>query len=199
MARNILIPLLILPLVLLSSCSRIGDYFNVIEGNYAYSRGEYMDANFDYIQATNSSRYHHRIAYNLGNVYHSLGESEAATEEWNKAVGAEEDPRLLYRIAFNRGVLSYELGEYQQAYSYFRQALRIDQDDLEAKANLEFCLRKLNLRNEPGTDLEESSKKSPEQELSEDGKRILEYMRRSSTTSLKPEYQPEEDHEVKDW
>jgi Ca-activated chloride channel family protein len=199
MARNVLITVLLLSALIFSSCSRIDDYLKVIEGNYAYSRGDYMDANFDYLLAESSSDYDHRIAYNLGNVYHSLGESEAAQEEWNYAAEAEEDPMLLYRIAFNRGVLSYETGEYQSAYSYFRQALRIDPEDIEAKVNLEFCLRKLNMRNEPGVKTEEEPESPEKKELSEDGKRILEYMRRSSTTSLKPEYQPEENRGVKDW
>ena len=201
MARNLLILLFSFTVLLLASCARTGEYLDVIEGNYTYSRGEYMDANFNYIQAGEYGSFRRRIAYNLGNVYHSLGESEAAIEEWGVAAREQEDPQLLYRIAFNRGVLSYELGEYQEAYSYFRQALRINPEDLEAKANLEFCLRKLNLRNEPDQEVapEEKTESPEERGLSEDGRRILEYMRRSTTTFLEPDYAVEEDRQIKDW
>ncbi len=199
MARKLLTALGIFTLLIFGSCSRTADYLKVLEGNYSYSRGEYMDANFEYIQTKRTGRFRGRVAYNLGNVYHSLGESQAALDEWGAAAETEGDPELLYRIAFNRGVLSYELGAYQQAYSYFRQALRIDPEDLEAKANLEFCLRKLNPRDDGEKATEETSDEEAGQKLSEDGKRILEYMRRSSTTLLKPDYNPDQDDSVKDW
>ncbi|HKK65951.1 MAG TPA: hypothetical protein VJ967_08860, partial [Clostridia bacterium] len=107
MARNILVAGNILLLLMLSSCSPIQSYVKVIEGNYAFSRGEYKEANLVYVESLKAAQYSDRLLYNLGNVYHSLGESEAAVEEWQSSVEASRDPELLFRIAFNRGVIQY--------------------------------------------------------------------------------------------
>ncbi|MFW5715152.1 MAG: tetratricopeptide repeat protein [bacterium] len=186
-------------LLSLSSCSQIGGYLKVIEGNYAFSRGEYQQANFLYIQKVDQSEYSDRLLYNLGNVYHSLGESQAALEEWEKSVSDSQDPELLFRIAFNRGVLHYEMGNYQSAYGDFRRALRLNPDDVEAKANLEFCLRKLNLSDEQQSARQNQDNAQQSESVSEDGSRILEYVKRSSPTLLSPDYETEPSGTGKDW
>lgn len=200
MARNLLILLTVSIVLVFSSCSQASLYIKVIEGNYSYSRGEYVDANFNYVQAAKWNEYVSRISYDLGNVYHSLGESEAALEEWERASQAEEDPELTYRIAFNKGVLSYEMGRYQEAYQQFRHALKINPDDIEAKANLEYCLRKLNSRRDTTAKSPDSEgSEGSEQQLSGEGRRILEYVRRNSASLLKPDSSLEEAEDVKDW
>ena len=199
MARNVLIGGLALMLLSLSACSQVGDYIKVVEGNYAFSRGEYKEANFAYIQGVENSEYSDRLLYNLGNVYHSLGESQAALEEWQDSVAESRDSQLLFRIAFNRGVLHYEMGNYQSAYSDFRKALRLNPDDVEAKANLEFCLRKLNLSDEQQNSRQTQDSSQENQSVSEDGSRILEYVKRSSPTLLAPDYETESSPTGKDW
>lgn len=199
MARNLLICCIAAFIMLVGGCTKAGVYLQIIDGNYEYSRGDYKEANFTYIQALKRSLHAARITYNLGNVYHSLGESEAALEEWDLASLEEEDPELRARIAFNRGVIHYELGNYQQAYSEFRRVLKLDPDDIEAKANLEYCLRKLNLSKETQETKQESEEDGNDRQLSEDGKRILEYVRRSATSTLPPDYRVEEPEQGKDW
>jgi len=198
MARNLLIFPAIFLILFSGACSQAGTYMKVIDGNYEYSRGDYKESNFTYIQALQYNRYTDRIAYNLGNVYHSLGESEAALEEWDNASFGAEDPELLLRIAFNRGVLYYELGNYQEAYTEFRRVLTIEPDDIEAKANLEYCLGKLNL-SEGSQETKNEDEEEGERNLSEDGKRILEYVRRSGSSSLAPDYKIEEVEPDKNW
>ena len=196
MARFIVALLGGITLLLLSSCGEPGVYFEVIEGNYAFSRGDYMTANLEYIRAERKGVFLHRIHYNLGNVYHALGESEAALEEWERAEDAD-DESTMYRIAFNRGVLHYESGDYQTAYRAFRRALKFRPDDLEAKVNLEYSLRKQSLKD--GEEKPEVSESEDEPTVSDDGKRILEYVRRSAPTKLIPEERRQREEEVKEW
>lgn len=199
MVRNLLIFTGAILMFLFGSCGQTQLYLQVLNGNYEYSRGDYKESNFTYIRALEHSLYTERIAYNLGNIYHSLGETDAALEEWSMASTGQDDSILAARIAFNRGVLYYELGNYQEAYSEFRKVLSIDPDDVEAKANLEYCLRKLNLGQRPQEMKQESDAEGEEQQLSEDGKRILEYVRRSATTTLTPDYEVEEEEYTKNW
>jgi len=201
MARNVLKKIfgIGLLLLLLSGCSDLPVYLKVMEGNYDFARGEYMDANFSYLQAYEEIKYRPRISYNLGNVYHSLGETEAAEEQWDSAAEDGADADLQYRIAFNRGVLLYESGRYQEAFNEFRRALLLQPTDFEAKVNLEYSLRKLSSRRgetEGGT---RSEKSAEEPEVSEEAKRILEYVRRNTKIFAPGDYSVEEDDDVKDW
>ncbi len=195
MARNVLVLAAIGLTLLISSCGEPGLYLDVVEGNYAFSRGDYMSANLKYIQADREGNSHHRIYYNLGNVYHALGESTAALEEWETA-GNGDDEVTRYRIAFNRGVLYYEQGSYQEAYRSFRRALKFRPEDIEAKVNLEYALRKQSLK-EKEAEPELSEEEEPQ--VSDDGKRILEYVQRSAPAKLLPEERRKKEEEVKDW
>ncbi len=200
MARNILVAFTVLCVICLGSCTQVESYLKVMEGNYAFSRGEYKEANLVYIQGLDTTSEHpDRVLYNLGNVYHSLGESQAALEEWQNSVIESQDSELLFRIAFNRGVLHYEMGNYQNAYNEFRKALRLEPDDIEAKANLEYCLRKLNLTEGQQKNRKATDSQSEEKKVSEDGSRILEYVKRSSPTLLSPDYKPDPTKTGKDW
>ncbi|MFP4491364.1 MAG: tetratricopeptide repeat protein [Spirochaetaceae bacterium] len=196
MARYILGIAGIISFLLFSSCSESKVYFKVLEGNYAFSRGDYMTSNLDYIQAGREGRFLPWIYYNLGNVYHSLGEADAALDEWKRAEESE-DRELLFKIAFNRGVVFYERGEYENAFSSFRRALRFSPDDLETKVNMEYTLRKQAMADSDGTP--QTSENGEKPEASSESMRILEYVERSAPTRLEPESSPLEEEEVRNW
>lgn len=112
-------------------------------GNYAFDRGEYQEATVRYLSALDTDADSRDwVNYNIGNVYYSLGEVEAAEVMW-LAASRTRDPRLLFAINFNRGVASYHQGDYQAAFALFREALLLDHGSREAKLNLEMAQRKL--------------------------------------------------------
>jgi Ca-activated chloride channel family protein len=196
MERYLLILIAAATVVLAGSCSPLPAYFRVVEGNYAFSRGEYKTANYEYIRAMREEEQYDRIFYNIGNVYHALGEGDAALSQWKEARD-QEDTSLMYRIAFNRGVLFYEMGNYTEAYSMFRRALKYHPEDVEAKTNLEYCLRKMNIDEEQQPQRSASSEE--QKPLSDDAKRILEYIERSAPTLMEPERSEKAAAEGKDW
>jgi len=168
----------------LSSCSASSPYLAVVEGNYAYGQGRYQDATVHYLEALSHGSHKNWISYDLGNVYHSLGEAEAALDLWKKASdGADE--RLQYAVSYNQGVQYYELGDYQKAYDEFRKSLEYDPSSMSAKINLELSLRKLQPSGEsapPQTTAEEAKNNISEQ----DSRRILEYVRRKEAQQWVP-------------
>jgi Ca-activated chloride channel family protein len=196
MERYFLIALAAVTVLVSASCSRLPAYFNVLEGNYAFSRGEYKTANYQYILAEREGIRYDRIFYDIGNVYHALGEGRAALDMWEQARD-RGDEVLLYRIAFNRGVLFYEMGNYSEAYSMFRRALTFRPEDVEAKTNLEYCLRKMNIEEEQQPRRSSSGEK--QRRLSDDGKRILEYIERSAPTLVEPDRAAEETSGGRQW
>jgi tetratricopeptide (TPR) repeat protein len=159
-------------------------YVSVVEGNYAYGQGRYQDSTVHYLQAISKGSYGDWISYDLGNVYHSLGESDAALQMWRRAA-ASNDTTLRYGTSYNLGVQYYELGDYEKAYNSFRKALEYNPSSINAKVNLELSLRKL----QPTTDSSsfEQPKPSDKPAISEqDSRRVLDYVRRKEAQEWVP-------------
>lgn len=130
------------------SCSAASSYLTVAQGNYAYDRGSYQTATVDYLAAQRAGFFPGWVAYDLGNVYHALGESDGASAEWTKAEKAS-DPRVVAATLFNEGLLDYELGRYREAYNRFRGVLEITPADIAAKVNLELSFAKMTTKKVP--------------------------------------------------
>jgi tetratricopeptide (TPR) repeat protein len=194
MEKRILIIVVIV--FFLSSCGKAVPFFKVAQGNHAFTKGDYQEANIAYIKAAASEYYQSWIAYNLGTVYYALGESEAAEIEWN--IAAETDsPELLFRVLFNRGVLAYELGQYQNAYEDFRNALELNPASVEAKINLEYSLERISsVSAGEGNQTEASSTGANDNgEVS----RILNYLKRAENQVWISTEEIQEDQNLRNW
>ena len=189
---------LILCLILInSSCSNSRVYIDVMEGNYAFSRGEYQEANMAYLNVKEQELYSDYISYNLGNVYYALGEIDSAFEEWG-SIDEKSKTEITIRSFFNTGVLLFELSRYEEAYKIFRSILELDPYHINAKINLEYCIQKMNftIENRSGigkTGLEELEK-------TDDVSRVLDFVRRRETNIWKAATQSSSDTgKLKDW
>ena len=131
-----------------ASCSPAGAYLAVAAGNSAYERGRYEAATVDYLRAAQKGVHLPWISYDLGNVYHALGEPAGATEEWARAE-KDRSPLLRTAASFNAGILDYELGSYRAAYEKFRSVLEIDPADMNAKINLELAYKRMTVQEHP--------------------------------------------------
>jgi tetratricopeptide (TPR) repeat protein len=164
-----------------SSCSISSPHLSVLQGNHAFNQGNYQAATVHYLAHWGDGNYDPWIAYNLGNVYHFLGEFDVASEMWD-AADDSGDADLRFSVAFNKGVMAYELGRYNRAFVLFRDALLIDSTSVAAKRNLELALRKMEAgEGIDGQDAEEGNT-DDRRNLSGDAVRILEYVRRKEGT-----------------
>lgn len=189
---------LILGLILInSSCSNSQVYIDVIEGNYAFSRGEYQEANLAYLKVKGQEPFSEYISYNLGNVYYALGEIDSALEEWG-SINKKSKTEINIRALFNTGVLLYELSRYEESYRIFRSILELDPYHINAKINLEYCIQKMNFTTENRSGI--ISIGSEELEKTDDVSRVLDFVRRRETNIWKSSKQSESDSEnLKDW
>lgn len=133
---------------LLASCSVAQSYLSVVQGTSAYRRGSYQEATVHYLRAQKGDSHSARVAYDLGNVYHALGEPQGAETEWSRAQKTK-DPQVLTATLFNEGVLDYELGHYRKAYERFRKVLEMTPGDINAKIDLELSFEKMTSRRAP--------------------------------------------------
>ena len=178
--------------VLLAGCGMNNVYVDVIQGNYHYGRGHYQQAIVSYLRALETEKHTEWVEYNLGNAYHSLGETEAALAVWETA-GLTQAPALQFHIAYNKGCLYYELGKYREAYGEFRHALRLRPSAVDAKINLELSLRKMASGGDPA-----SQTKIGSIGAGDESGRILDYVRRKEGTKWTATGSID-DHNSEDW
>ena len=139
--------LLLLTALLLGACRGENSSLLVLQGNTLFNRGEDVLATYSYLRAEREIENPGRrstLAYDLGGVFLSLGESEAAAEELERSLtlpGA--DARLRFRAAFNLGVAYYDLEDYRMSAQMFARALTVDAASWDAKINLELALKSL--------------------------------------------------------
>ena len=153
MARNVLGWTTALTAALVTiGCSSGGPIVSVLQGNMAYSRGDYQTALVRYLSTREDEAQRGWLLFNAANVYYALGEQEAALVAWNDArsaaVGSDDSSRggstlLIHAASYNRGVLLHERGEYRGAYDEFRYALSVNPRSAVAKVNLELALQKI--------------------------------------------------------
>ncbi len=159
-----------------SSCGVVEPYWSVLRGNYSFSRGEYQAAIVRYLEALDQEHSTQWILYNLGNVYHALGETEAALRTWDD-IAEFDDIQIQFGVSFNRGVLFFEMGRYADAYAEFRRALRLAPQDLDAKINVELAFQRMTAGEQAQAVRPTETQARPEVS-GEEAARILEYMRR---------------------
>ncbi len=193
--------------VVLGSCNAYVPHLRTIRANYNVSRGDYQPAIVDYLRAQEDGFFQHWIAYNLGNIYHFLGESNAALERWDFARNSN-DQELLFRASFNRGVFFFEQGRYREAFQQFRLALELQPGHIAAKRNMEMTLERLFAETEltgpaggqsstPGG----STPGAPGEDLLDSGtaNRMLDYMRRREEQRWRANVEETVDPLTQDW
>lgn len=193
--------MLVLMPFLLVSCNAYFPHLRVVRANYNVSRGEYQPAIVDYLRAQGISEYEPWLSYNLGTVYHYLGESGAAVDRWEAAWESDVDD-LMYGARFNRGVFLFEQGRYQDAFQEFRSALLINPGSRAAKINLELTIERI----EAGSELEgEGARSSEDRDESDDdagnggGQRMLDYLRRKQEQRWRANQEHAVTDEAEDW
>jgi len=152
---------------LVCGCSDIPGKLLIMEANYWNSRGVYNEAIPPYMRALDYREAAPYAEYGLGSVYFALDEKEAALDRFARAREALEtlppsaNRELRYRVHYNTGVALFSGGDFSGAADSFRDALRADGRRIEAKRNLELCIRLLereNMQSGRGGDTEDESR-----------------------------------------
>jgi Ca-activated chloride channel family protein len=186
----------VLFLLSLLSCGRTD--LQVLQGNYRHNKGEFARATISYMKALESGGDEATITYNLGNVYHSLGETDAAIETLRRAAEEGRWERAVFRSHYNLGRIYYQLGNFDRAVAHYIEALRVEPNDRDAKVNLELALQKL-MGDEAGAPIAGASPKAQPKDLDAEHERLLELMKREEERSWERKQEREEEAPVNDW
>jgi tetratricopeptide (TPR) repeat protein len=143
------VPCSLFPVLLLlsvTSCSNISGKLLVIEANFLSSQGRFTEAVTQYTKALDYEDAAPYVKYGLGTVYFSMGEEEAALDNYAQArimldnLPPNSNRELRCRVCYNMGVAQFSAGNFSGAAESFRDALKIDGRKTEAKRNLELSI-----------------------------------------------------------
>ena len=158
MRRAVVFSLCAASIFLFVSCSGALSRIAILEANFLAFRGEHREAVAFYSRAASDPETEPYAAYGLGLVYLAVGELDPALGRFRfaaESVPADEpggsERELAYRSRYNAGIVKYRSGDLEGATEEFKRALLLDGSRLEAKRNLELCLRALNRRNAPAS------------------------------------------------
>ena len=118
----------------------------VLSGSWAFSQGKNQEATANFLRAYNSSLgrsdldFQAFASFDLAATYIAQEEYDAALSRLEKVPDNAPD-RLLSSTHYNRGVIFARRGKYSLAAEEFKKAVLADSSNVDARLNLEFCLR----------------------------------------------------------
>lgn len=172
-------PCIFVLLAVLVGCGLGDPHLTVLRGNLSFERGVFQDSIVRYLDALEGDLENASyVFYNLGTVYHAVAENEAAVEAWDLAA-ANAPSDVLFALHHNRGNLYYRQGRYADAYEQFRRALMLNPSSVGSKINLELALQRVQAAESAPTT--RSGGAGGNGAVSDEARRVLEYMRRKET------------------
>jgi len=151
----------ILGTLLLGACGGSQLYQLVADGNAAYDQAFYDEALIEYRDALLASPGEPAVGYNVGNTLNRLRRYEEASVAAGDALTRVDDNVLAALIGYALGNHAVARGALEEARRHYIGVLRIDPDDAEAKANLEWVLARLQPP-DVGTDNPDEPTSTPE-------------------------------------
>lgn len=178
-------------------------------GNHLERRGEYDGALKYYQEALVQEPDNPKIHYNMGRVRYRLEKYDEAISEFQLGF-LEKDRRFHANVLYNIANSYFKKGQLDPAIESYKTSLLADPDDIEAKQNLEFCLKiKEQMENQPQSDStqQQQQEQQPPQpqpkkgEISkEEAERILQALQNEEKDNLEESRTPEKKEDVdKDW
>jgi len=119
---------------------------HVRAGNEAYAAERFEEALDEYRQAASAQPEDPAINYNIANALHRLSrldEATASAEQARVFAEAADDGAIAQLALYTLGNTSFRQSDLEAARDAYQGVLRIDPDDIDAKANLELVLRLL--------------------------------------------------------
>lgn len=136
----------------LSSCSDARSL--ILEGSWFHYSGKFREATADFLTAAMETEKddasHPYALFGLASTYISLEEYDAALEKLDDAleqIGSDGEGKLRGAIFYNEGVVLGRKGEFDSAREMFKKSVVADPTNMDARINLELCIRRESLNN----------------------------------------------------
>jgi len=120
----------------------------IFNGVNAFHHKKYNQAISYFLQANDKAKKKDDVQlmsyslFNLGTCYIMQNEDEAAVQRFSQ-VSEDAPANIRYAAYYNSGIVAYRNQNVEMAAQFFRKALEVDSSKIEAKANLELCVNKI--------------------------------------------------------
>lgn len=115
------------------------------EGLDAYNKEDYEKALKLFIDAQLENPDKPEVLYNVGNAYYKTGDFDAAASNFKEAMKTE-DKRLKQKAVYNLGNANYRKEKFEDAVKNYEEAVKLDPNDSQAKQNLEFVKKVMEMK-----------------------------------------------------
>jgi Ca-activated chloride channel family protein len=184
-------------------------------GNRLERKGEYEEALKSYQEALVQEPDDPQIHYNIGRVLYRMQRYDEAISEFQLGL-LKKNKGFQADVFFNVGNSQFKKRQLDPAIESYRMSLLADHDDIEAKQNLEFCLKiKEQMQNQPQNDSTQNQQKQQQQQEQQqqpqvqpkegdiskkDADRVLQALQSKEKENLEKSRTPEKKEDVdKDW
>jgi len=165
---------LILLLELISCNKNYKAKTEVIEGNKAYEEEEFENAITHYKKALFQHSQDTTAAYNLGNGFYKIKQSDKALAYYKKADSLAKNNKTKAEIQYNTGNAYMNTKKYEQALSAYKESLRRNPDDEDTQYNYSVALEKIkhqdNKKKNKNTDNKKQDKQNKPSNSDKQGK-----------------------------
>ena len=138
---------LVLSLCFTSCSARFYSGKKILSGKISWNHGDYSEATLAFLEAAQNAKYNSDplsesyAIFNLSATYLAQGEKISAEERLGQ-ISFEDSPKeIQFAILYNKGIIAHQNGNFSDASEYFKEALKINSLNLNAKINLEICLK----------------------------------------------------------
>lgn len=140
-----LIPVAAMMLVMLGVPDRVFGQTvraHVAEGNEAYAKGQYPDAEAQYKKALEKNASSKEGHFNLGDAYYRQDRHDEALKSFASAEAAAARKNDKSAALYNSGNALLKAGKTAESIEAYKQALRLNPADEEARYNLEYARKR---------------------------------------------------------
>lgn len=108
---------------------------HVSEGNKAYAKSKYADAEAEYKKALVKDTSSREAQFNLGNAYYKQQRSDEAQRMFSNRISASKDPADKEMAYYNLGNTFFKSNKLEESIGAYKRSLRIDPSDEDARYN----------------------------------------------------------------
>jgi len=164
----------------------------VRDGNDAYEKGKYEDAEVGYKKALEKDSKSKEAHFDLGDAYYKEKRYDESAREYGNSASAMTDTREQAQSLYNIGNTLYQQNRYEDAAGAYRKSLRLNPKDDDTRYNLLMSQAKLkDQQNKKNKDDKKDKNKNQDQKQNQNQKNQQDQQKQQQNQAQKDQTQPQ--------
>ena len=164
----------------------------VRDGNDAYEKGKYEDAEVGYKKALEKDSKSKEAHFDLGDAYYKEKRYDESAREYGNSASAMTDTREQAQSLYNIGNTLYQQNRYEDAAGAYRKSLRLNPKDDDTRYNLLMSQAKIkDQQNKKNKDDKKDKNKNQDQKQNQNQKNQQDQQKQQQNQAQKDQTQPQ--------